>query len=56
MNANEEVGRMLKEVVKAYFKVLSQNLPEGNEGNNKETLHTVMHQLLLVPQKYYFFN
>jgi hypothetical protein len=33
MNGNYELGRMWKEEVVAYFKVIAQRLFSGNEGN-----------------------
>jgi hypothetical protein len=33
MNMNYELGRMWKKVVVAYFKILSQHLAVGIEGN-----------------------
>jgi hypothetical protein len=35
MNVKAELGRKYKEVAMAYFKVLSQNLPEETEENHR---------------------
>jgi hypothetical protein len=36
MNVNDELKRMLKEAVMAYFKVLLPHFPGGNDGNLPE--------------------